>query len=131
MSETFAPYMEHGTADSASVLDTLNGALELLGANGENWTQGELRAPADGGGLDFCVVGALEAAAPNYESYASARELLKSTIGGQHLDRWNNRASFSEVKQALETTSRAIFVPEPTPLQRFFSALTAPFRRIF
>ena len=125
--ETFVPYMDSGTADSASIRDTITGALELLGPNGENWIQGELRADNPGGGLDFCVAGALEAAAPNYESYAAARELMKSTVGG-HLDRWNNQASFQEVKQALEVTAGAIFVASPTPLQRFFGALTRLFR---
>lgn len=83
--ENFVPFMPHGEATPTSIQETIDGALELLGPNGENWLQGQLRGftPNPNGGVTFafCVVGALEAAAPDYESYAGARDALKQTLG--------------------------------------------------
>jgi len=81
-------------------------ALELLGPNGEHWIQGQLR---DGLG-DFCVVGALIAAAPDYDTYARARDALKDTLqtrrltGSGNIDRWNNRSSWPDVQSVLTQT---------------------------
>lgn len=104
--------MPHGAATPASVQDTIQGALELLGPNGENWIQGQLRGfepnPAGGVTFAFCVVGALEAAAPNYESYAEARDALKATLGSGNVDRFNNRSSFPQVQSALQQTALRI-----------------------
>lgn len=66
--ENFVPFMPHGEATPASIQGTIEGALELLGPNGENWLKGQLRGFSpnpSGGGVTFafCVVGALEAAA--------------------------------------------------------------------
>lgn len=93
--ENFVPFMPHGEATPASVQQTINGALELLGPNGENWLQGQLRGfqsnQAGGFTGTFCVIGALEAAAPDYESYVAARDAVKQTLGSGNVDRWNNR----------------------------------------
>ena len=116
--ETVVPYMPHGEATQASVQETISGALDLLGPNGENWIQGQLRgfepSPAGGVTFAFCVVGALEAAAPNYESYAAARDAVKQTVsslrvtGSGNIDRWNNRSDWPEVKRALQQTQLAV-----------------------
>lgn len=104
--------MAHGEATPASVQETIDGALTLLGPNGENWIQGQLRGfePNTAGGVTFafCVIGALEAAAPNYESYAGARDALKATLGSGNIDRFNNRASFPQVQVALQQTALRI-----------------------
>lgn len=104
--------MPHGAATPASVQDTIQGALELLGPNGENWIQGQLRGfepnPAGGVTFAFCVVGALEAAAPNYESYAGARDALKATLGSGNIDRWNNRSDWPQVQSALRQTQLSL-----------------------
>ena len=110
--------MPHGEATPDSVQATIDGALELLGPNGENWLQGQLRGfsanPSGGFVGAFCVVGALEQAAPDYESYAAARDALKDTLSGLRLsgsgniDRWNNRSSWSQVQTALEQTASRI-----------------------
>ena len=109
--ETFVPYMPHGEATPESVQETIQGALDLLGPNGENWLQGQLRGfspnPAGGVTFAFCVVGALEAAAPDYESYAGARDALKATLGSGNIDRFNNRSSWPEVNRALQLTLAA------------------------
>lgn len=107
--------MPHGEATPASVQETIDGALTLLGANGENWLQGQLRGftpnPSGGVTFAFCVVGALEAAAPDYESYAAARDAVKDTLSGFRLsgsgniDRWNNRATWPQVQTTLEQTA--------------------------
>ena len=107
--ENFVPFMPHGEATPASVQETIDGALELLGQNGENWLQGQLRGftpnPAGGVTFAFCVVGALEAAAPDYESYAAARYAVKQTLGSGNVDRWNNRATWPEVQATLAQTA--------------------------
>ena len=104
--------MPHGEATPASVQATIDGALELLGPNGENWLQGQLRGfqanPAGGVTFAFCVVGALEAAAPDYESYAGARDALKATLGSGNIDTWNNRSSWTQVQTALAQTALAV-----------------------
>lgn len=112
MSEVFVPYMPHGEATPSSVQETIQGALDLLGPNGEDWLQGQLRGfkPDPDGGVSFafCVVGALEAAAPDYESYAAARDALKETLGSGNIDRFNNRSTWPEVQGALERTASRI-----------------------
>ena len=93
-------------ADPAAA-ETVQLALDLLGPNGEHWIQGSLR---DGLG-DYCVVGALIEAAPDYEAYAAARDALKDTLstfrlsGSGNIDRWNNRASWPQVQTALTQTA--------------------------
>lgn len=86
-------------------LDTVQGALSLLGPNGDHWIQGELR---DGLG-DYCIVGALEAAAFSPGSYAAARDAVKETLSlrgdGRTVDRWNNRATWPEVQSVLQQTA--------------------------
>jgi len=107
--ENFVPFMPHGEATAASVQETLQGALELLGPNGENWLQGQLRGfqpnPSGGVTFAFCVVGALEAAAPDYESYAGARDALKATLGSGNIDRFNNGAFWPDVQGVLRQTA--------------------------
>ena len=110
--ENFVPFMPHGEATTASVQETIDGALELLGPNGQNWIQGQLRGfepnPAGGVTFAFCLVGALEAAAPDYESYAGARDAVKATLGSGNLDRFNNRSSWPEVQGVLQQTQLAL-----------------------
>lgn len=111
--ENFVPFMPHGEVTPASIQGTIEGALELLGPNGENWLKGQLRGFSpnpSGGGVTFafCVVGALEAAAPDYESYAGARDALKETLGSGNVDRWNNRATWLEVQATLEQTATRV-----------------------
>lgn len=85
-------------------------ALDLLGAGGARWTGGtglEGRAftpDASRGGYDYCVVGALIAAAPSYDAYRSAYEAVKGQIGG-NIARWNNRdtTSFADVSVTLRS----------------------------
>jgi hypothetical protein len=104
--------MPHGTATPDSIRATLQGSLDLLGPNGENWLQGQLRgftsSPSGGFTPQFCVVGALEAAAPDYESYAGARDALKATLGSGNIDRFNNRSSWPDVQTALAQTALAV-----------------------
>jgi len=107
--ENFVPFMPQGAATLESVAATLDGALSLLGPNGENWTQGRLTQSRGAGlGFAYCVVGALERAAPDYESYAAARDTLKAAAGVSHLDRWNNGTTFSSVQLALDVARAAL-----------------------
>ena len=107
--ETFVPYMAQGVATPESVQLTIDGALELLGPNGENWTQDRLtQFQGVGRPFAYCVVGALERAAPDYQSYAAARDALKGTLGHSNLDRWNNGVTFPTVRQALTTTAQRL-----------------------
>lgn len=99
--------MPHGEATPESVQLTIDGALELLGPNGENWIQGQLTRFEGIGQFSYCVVGALEHAAPDYESYAAARDALKETLGSGNIDRFNNRADWPGVRSVLaQTVSR-------------------------
>jgi hypothetical protein len=98
--------MPQGLATPESVSETIQGALDLLGPNGENWTQDRLTQFIAPGRFAYCVVGALERAAPDYQSYAAARDAVKDTLGSGGIDRWNNRATWSDVQQTLTTTLR-------------------------
>lgn len=101
--------MPHGVATPESVQETIQGALDLLGSNGENWIQGQLtRFEGVGQPFAYCVVGALEHAAPDYESYAAARDALKDTLGSGNVDRWNNRSAWPEVQTALTQTAARV-----------------------
>lgn len=107
--ESFVPYMAQGTATAESVEATLQGALQLLGPNGENWTTGQLtRFEGVGRPFAYCMVGALERAAPDYQSYAAARDAVKDTLGHSNLDRWNNGTTFGNVQLVLETTAQRL-----------------------
>jgi hypothetical protein len=87
---------------------TVQTALDLLGAGGQRWTGGtgtEGRAftpDVSRGGYDYCVVGALIAAAPDYPAYRTAYEAVKSAVGG-NIARWNNRdtTTFADVSVTL------------------------------
>lgn len=111
--ENFVPFMAQGVATPESVEVTLQGALDLLGPNGENWTQGQLtRFEGVGRPFAYCLVGALERAAPDYQSYAAARDAVKDTLGHSNLDRWNNGTTFGNVQLALRMTAQRL---APTP----------------
>ena len=84
--------MPQGPATAETVAETLTDALTLLGPGGDHWTQGALTRRNPDGTFSYCLVGAIERAAPNYESYAAARHELKATLSadgnGTKLDRW-------------------------------------------
>lgn len=101
--EVFTPYMPHGDATPASIIATLDGALARLGSDGAGWVKGQLRRYVAPGVFAYCVVGACESAAPDYESYDGARRAIADTIGGS-VDRWNNRpeTTIADVRAVLE-----------------------------
>jgi hypothetical protein len=104
--EVFVPYMPNGTATPASIVDTLNGAALRLGADGSGWVKGQLRQWRSPGVFAYCLCGALEAAAPDYQSYDAARRELAATVDGS-LDRWNDRPerTIADVQLALAETA--------------------------
>jgi hypothetical protein len=70
---------------------------------GAHWIKDELRESTPTG-VSYCVVGALEAAAPNYAAYDTARRAVRDAVGGS-VDRWNNRptTTYQDVTAALST----------------------------
>jgi len=89
---------------------TVQTALDLLGAGGQRWTGGTGQEGAaftvdtTRGGYDYCAIGALIAAAPNYDAYRAAYEAVKSAVGG-NIARWNNRSetTFQDVSNTLRS----------------------------
>ena len=87
---------------------TVQTALGLLGAGGDRWTggtgdKGKAFTPdPTRGGFDYCVVGALIAAAPSYSAYEAAYHAVKEAVGG-NIARWNNRSetTFPDVSLTL------------------------------
>jgi len=87
---------------------TIQTALDLLGAGGDRWTGGTdekgraFTPDPTRGGFDYCVIGALIAAAPDYASYEAAYHAVKETVGG-NIARWNNRSetTFQDVSVTL------------------------------
>lgn len=87
---------------------TIQTALDLLGAGGDRWTGGTggkgaaFTPDLSRGGFDYCVIGALIAAAPDYPAYRTAYEAVKGTVGG-NIARWNNESgtTFQDVSVTL------------------------------
>jgi len=86
---------------------TVQTALGLL-SSGARWTGGTgergkaFTVDQSRGGFDYCVVGALIAAAPSYPAYEAAYHAVKDTVGG-NIARWNNRSetTFPDVELTL------------------------------
>lgn len=88
-------------ATATDTADTIETALGLLGAGGDRWIQGRAaQLDASRGGFDYCVIGALIAAAPTYGDYRAAYEAVKGTVGG-NVARWNNETTFADVQVTL------------------------------
>lgn len=99
-------------ADPAAA-ETVRNALDILGPDGQHWIKGQLR---DGLG-DYCVAGALIAGAPEYADYATARDAVKQTLKDAgmtgragSIDKWNNQATWPEVRSVLELTAQRLAV---------------------
>ena len=91
------------TALAQQGAQTIATALNLLGPDGSRWIRGEAsQVDPTRGGYDYCVVGALIAAAPSYEAYESAYNAVKTSVGG-NIARWNNRAAtdFADVQHTM------------------------------
>ena len=94
--------------EGAEVIQT---ALGLL-SGGTRWTGGTGEKGAaftpdqSRGGYDYCVIGALIAAAPSYDAYEAAYHAVKETVGG-NVARWNNRdtTSFADVQLTLRRSA--------------------------
>jgi hypothetical protein len=69
---------------------TIQTAINLLGAGGDRWIRGRAEQ-LDGarGGYDYCVVGALIAAASTYADYETAFNAVRDVVGS-NVARWNN-----------------------------------------
>lgn len=89
---------------------TIQTALDLLGAGGARWEGGAgvqehaFTPDPSRGGYDYCAIGALIAAAPDYGAYRTAYEAVKSAVGG-NIARWNNRSetTFQDVSVTLRS----------------------------
>ena len=98
--------------------DTITTALNLLGANGERWTQGHATVPDRArGGVDYCTIGALIAAAPDQAAYSTAAQAVKEAVGG-NVSRWNDNGytDFANVRVILRRAANNLREAALTPL---------------
>lgn len=83
--------------------EAVQGALDLLGTGGDRWIRDHAFEPDPfRGGFDYCVIGALIAAASTKEVYETAYQAVKEAVGG-NIARWNNRdtTTFVDVQLTL------------------------------
>jgi hypothetical protein len=85
---------------------TISTALQLLGPNGDRWIRDSAAAlDLQRGEYDYCIVGALIAAATTFEAYETAYQAVKAAVGG-NVARYNNQV-YGDFPPVQATLTRA------------------------